>query len=390
VKEGVLFVGHEATRSGAPIALLHFLRWYKKNGGRPFSVLLCTGGEITGEFEAVAETWVAERSHWIPGGTRAQILRGLGMSGWAGRAEKNQIAKFAARRAPALVYVNSIASGRTVDLLQPTAPLVTHVHELAFSFQMIARLHRSELLPRTRQFVACANAVRDYLMREHGIAPERIETVYESIPVADVKAARTRMEVLGELAIPADAQIVISCGTASWRKGADLFVQLAQAVSRQRPNVYFLWVGSAITSWDEPQFHHDVRLAGLNDKVRFIGTVANPADYLATADVFALTSREDPYPLVCLEAAALGKPIVCFADAGGIPEFVEEDCGYTVPYLDVGAMAQRAIELLDSPERRCAMGEAARRKVAGRHDVSKAAPRIAEIIERTIAKAKGR
>ena len=98
-----------------------------------------------------------------------------------------------------------------------------------------------------------------------------------------------------------------------------------------------------------------------------------------------LTSREDPYPLVCLEAAAVAKPIVCFAGAGGMPEFVEEDCGFVVPYLDIMAMADRVGLLLDSLECRITMGAAARRKVTRRHDISRAAPRIMEVIERTIA-----
>jgi glycosyltransferase involved in cell wall biosynthesis len=133
------------------------------------------------------------------------------------------------------------------------------------------------------------------------------------------------------------------------------------------------------------QFEHDVRLAGLTEKVRYTGAVLKPADYLAAADVFVLTSREDPYPLVCLEAAALAKPIVCFAGAGGMPEFVEEDCGFVVPYLDIMAMADRVVPLLDSLECRVTMGSAARRKVMQRHDIGRAAPRIMEIIERTIA-----
>ncbi|MFZ0233456.1 MAG: glycosyltransferase, partial [Candidatus Acidiferrales bacterium] len=77
--------------------------------------------------------------------------------------------------------------------------------------------------------------------------------------------------------------------------------------------------------------------------------------------------------------------IVCFADAGGMPEFVERDCGFIVPYLDIVAMGDRVVCLLDSPDSRLTMGAAARRKVAQRHDVSATAPRIMEIIERTIA-----
>jgi glycosyltransferase involved in cell wall biosynthesis len=99
-----------------------------------------------------------------------------------------------------------------------------------------------------------------------------------------------------------------------------------------------------------------------------------------------LTSREDPYPVGCLEAAALEKPIVCFANAGGASEFLEEDCGFVVPYLDVPAMADRIVSLIDSADRRRTMGTAARRKVTERHDVSRAAPRIADIIKWTVVR----
>jgi glycosyltransferase involved in cell wall biosynthesis len=60
--------------------------------------------------------------------------------------------------------------------------------------------------------------------------------------------------------------------------------------------------------------------------------------YFAAFDVFALVSREDPFPVVCLEAASLGKPIVCFNSSDGEKEFVENDCGFVVPDLDIEIM----------------------------------------------------
>lgn len=393
MNDGILFVGHEASRSGAPMAQLHFLRWYKLHGKRRFRLLLGCGGPLVSDFEAVADTWALERSRWCPGGLRASSLRVVGLGKWAERAELRDLRKFANGFQPGLVYVNSIGSARPVGMLRPQCPVLTHIHELDTTGFLLfghASPWLDRLMRRTDHFIACSQAVRRTLVVGQHIAPERVDVVYESIPVKDVRAKRSRDEIFAELNVPANASLVIGCGTASWRKGADIFVQLARAVARERGPAYFVWVGGTLAVWEKFQFDHDVRLADLSDRVRFTGEVANPADYVAAADVFALTSREDPYPLVCLEAAALGKPIVCFADAGGIPEFVEEDCGYAVPYLDVSAMAQRVIELLDSPERRGAMGEAARRKVTERHDVSMAAPRIAEIIERTIAEANGR
>jgi glycosyltransferase involved in cell wall biosynthesis len=151
-------------------------------------------------------------------------------------------------------------------------------------------------------------------------------------------------------------------------------------VTRQRNCAYFAWIGDGAIA----EFEYDVRAAGLTRNVRLVGTVPNTADHIAAADVFVLTSREDPYPLVCLEAAALGKPIVCFAGAGGIPEFVEDDCGLIASYLDIIEMADRIVSLLDAPDRRRTIGEAAKRKVSQRHDINDTAPRIIEIMERTI------
>jgi hypothetical protein len=44
---------------------------------------------------------------------------------------------------------------------------------------------------------------------------------------------------------------------------------------------------------DPAQFEHDVRLACQCEKVCLTGIVPNPSDYLAAADVFLLTFRED-------------------------------------------------------------------------------------------------
>jgi glycosyltransferase involved in cell wall biosynthesis len=129
------------------------------------------------------------------------------------------------------------------------------------------------------------------------------------------------------------------------------------------------------------ELNHEVRGLGLEGRVHFIGPRSNPLEYIASFDVFALTSREDPYPLVCLEAATVGKPIVCFDGSGGEKEFVEDDCGFVVPYLDVEAMAEKVATLVDSPDLRHRFGAAAKRKVIERHDVSVAGSQICRVIE---------
>ena len=72
------------------------------------------------------------------------------------------------------------------------------------------------------------------------------------------------------------------------------------------------------------QFWLVCRKWGIAHVCHFVGEHRRPAELFCGCDVFALSSREEPMGLVALEAAMVGKPIVCFAEAGGMPDFVEE------------------------------------------------------------------
>ncbi len=98
-------------------------------------------------------------------------------------------------------------------------------------------------------------------------------------------------------------------------------------------------------------------------------------------DVFLLSSREDPYPLVVLEAALLQKPIICFESAGGAPELVESDAGMVVGYLDVVAASEAIITLVKDPVLRKQKGLNASQKVLSRHDTNHSIQKVLTIIE---------
>ncbi len=88
----------------------------------------------------------------------------------------------------------------------------------------------------------------------------------------------------------------------------------------------------------------------MKNKVFFLEHKPNPLDYYSAIDAFASVSREDSFPLVCLESASFAKPILCFEKAGGMAEFVENDCGFVVPFLDTGRFADKILELCENPE----------------------------------------
>ena len=101
---------------------------------------------------------------------------------------------------------------------------------------------------------------------------------------------------------------------------------------------------------------------GLDDMVEFIPPTPKPMEHFAGFDIFAMTSWEDPCPLVVLENMGLAKPVVCFAGGGGAPEVVG-DTGVIIPDFDPQAMARAIADLAADPQQRARLGALARQRV---------------------------
>jgi len=178
---------------------------------------------------------------------------------------------------------------------------------------------------------------------------------------------RTRKEAaraaLGErLGLAPGTKIVLAVGYADHRKGVDLFVACALEILTRRTDVDFIWVGH----WD-PAMHNAVetmlRDSPCKARIHFVGYEPDTAIYHAGADIFALTSREDPFPNVVLESFDAGVPIVAFSGTGGAASLVEQVGGLAVPAQDVAAFSAAISRLLDEPGLAATLGNAAQEHV---------------------------
>ena len=384
----ILFVSHDAGPTGAPFLLLHLLHWLKKNTKLQFKIVLKKAGLLEAQFAELAPVVVAERrSNSLP----VRVVERFGPQRLREMFDKTLLQRMLGSTRFALVYSNTLVNGALLQKLPDQGcPLITHAHELEY---MIERYTTPETLDytfrRTTRFIAGSGAVARNLVENHGIGGDSIEVVHEFIPVRGLDPLRqseSAGRVRASLGIPEGAFVVGAAGTVDWRKGYDLFIQLAIDMLRTTPqrDVYFVWVGGAARVI-AAEVGFDLRKLGLEQRIRFVGHQDNYLDYLAMFDALCLTSREDPFPLVVLECAALGKPVLCFADSGGASEFIEDDCGTIVPYLDIQAMAAGIVQLIDNPTLKRKLGLRGEAKVRERHDVEVVGPRILEIIERCIA-----
>jgi glycosyltransferase involved in cell wall biosynthesis len=272
------------------------------------------------------------------------------------------------------VYLNSAASGHIIEMTRHLGvPQLVHVHELEKSIQRwVGADKMSALQDHAHLFVAASGPVADNLHERYGISRQKLRVVDAFIRTTGIRDISVSEKRACKSALDLDpaVKMVLGCGTTDWRKGADLFVEVAAAIHRSDPTVQFVWVGGETEKGEIGKLKRLADSSGVGSKVKFVGEVSTPLPYMIAADVFLLSSREDPFPLVCLESADCGVPIICFAGAGGMADFVGSTCGGVAPYLDVPAMAQALSSLLGDEMKARTLGNQAKEKVRSQFDVS--------------------
>jgi glycosyltransferase involved in cell wall biosynthesis len=340
----VLFVSHKANRSGAPMVLLGIIRELKKQSALRIMVILMEDGPLAVEFRQLATTFL-----WAP---RSIRIPGL--------PDRNIIASFISRlitignglwilfriRKSGIVFLNTITNGHMHrKLLFLKAKIITYVHELEISIHALTNKKALDVvLQHTDLFLACSVAVKSNLVLNHQVAREKIEVVYSSIPEIkrEKELYRHDLDVLKvELNIPADAIVFGAVGENEWRKGFDLFSPLICLYFNLYPDstAHFVWMGIRKERWSYFDDMIDFNKYEIRSKTHFIEHSADYLRNMSLFDVHLLLSREDPFPLVVMDAASFGIPTICFLDGGGAPELIEDGAGICVPYGDLFRMA---------------------------------------------------
>ena len=380
--KSILFIGHDANRAGAQYLLLHLLTYLRETGVQT-GLVLGEGGPLLADYEQVTTVYRAFSPASAPTfGTR--VLAKLGM---AQSTTDQSISDRLSALIPTIqgesyecIVSNTIANGRLLRLLEPLGlPFAMYVHELETSIQIYTRpddLHYE--LSRVTHVFCGSEAVRQNLIQHHGLTIHntsvlnsliRTETLLPKLKAVDQQAVRQR------LGIPVPAVIVGGCGNAEWRKGVDLFLLLARQVLNSRTDVHFVWVGVPNAGEETRRLHYDLGRMNMADRVHLLPPGGDYLDYVACFDLFTLTSREDPYPLVILEAGLNHNPVLCFAGSGGSPDFVGTDTGCLIPYLDVSAMAEVLIRLSDDTDERARLGQVFFERAMA-HDVATLVPQL--------------
>ncbi len=264
-----------------------------------------------------------------------------------------------------VIYANTVATSSVFWLLkQLSKPIISHFHELPFSINLYSEKDElNEMLTISDSIIGCSNAVSSNLITNYTINPEKVTTIHSFV---DNEAILDKISKIDEhqlrlkFNIPANKKIIISCGNAEYRKGVDLFIEVASAFktnSNLKNEVVFVWVGIQKSGELYEKCLELIETNKIQDIVILIEQTPMAQELIGISTIFALTSREDPFPLVMLEAAVCSKPIVGFIESGGSAEFIEHDAGILIKDFDTLKMAAEIDFLLNNQEKSRMMGK---------------------------------
>lgn len=325
-KPRVLFVSHEATRTGAPMIILNILRHFHKSCDIQCETILHNGGHLVGDFKKLSEVDCVNVPRKASDELKKKVTR------WVAR-EKNNL--------PVIALCNSMES-RFIgeELARLHIPILYLVHELPSSyseedFQLVYQSSEKVIFP--------VHAVREAAEAKAPMPTGKGVVLPQGLLNPDfgkgVARDQARQQIRSELHLPEQAFVVLGCGTLDLRKGIDHFAHVARRIieSSSTPHpIHFVWVGEG-PRWMHSPYHYvtlDLERSPARQHVHFIGERANVEPYFFGSDVFLMSSRVDPFPCVIHEAMAAGLPVITFDKSGGAPEAVAGGAGAVIPYAD--------------------------------------------------------
>jgi glycosyltransferase involved in cell wall biosynthesis len=203
--------------------------------------------------------------------------------------------------------------------------------------------------------------------------------------VARVRIPAERMRQ--SLGVPPDRMLVVMVANLREWKGHSIVVAaLARMAPELRKRLHVAFVGAARPE-DEAYRRglvEELERTGAADVVSWLGERTDVPDVLAAADVALHASTfPEPFGLVLIEALALGKPLVA-ARRGGPLEIVTPQTGILFDPDDPLELIEALERLLEQPELRRAMGNAARKR-ANRYTAQRMSHEMEALWEELIA-----
>jgi glycogen synthase len=254
---------------------------------------------------------------------------------------RKQILDFKDRYRPDVAFVFSSRYGDFFHHLtqRPANPLVVSLHD----FHAAEKYRETALLGRhlrtANRVVACSAAVMNAACQHLPDLSSKAVVVRNALPMPSLEGMRRAIRRRSKL---------VFLGRLIPQKGVDVLIEAMALLLTDFPELQLEIAGGGA---GRDVIEGQVVALNLSHAVIFRGELprGDVAAFLFDADIVIVPSRLEPFGLVALEAAQVGRPVVASA-VGGLPEIVlEGETGILVPPEDPRELAAAIGTLLKSP-----------------------------------------
>ncbi|WP_229770527.1 glycosyltransferase [Halorhabdus sp. CBA1104] len=210
----------------------------------------------------------------------------------------------------------------------------------------LARSGAWALYPLADDVVAVSEGVRDDLVANTRLDSTDISVIYNPVDVESIRELATQ-PVYHRWFSDDSLDVVLAGGRHEPQKGFDTLLKAFSRISEEDVRLVLFGTGPETESLQA----HAAALE-IDDHVSFPGFVENPFVFMASADVFVLSSEYEGFGLVLIEALACGCPVVSTDCESGPAEILEGGTyGPLVPVGDENALAEAiGATLADAPD----------------------------------------
>lgn len=326
LEKKILLIGHNSDKQGAAV-LLEYIAAECVRQGWQVEILVRNPGDMIQRYSKICKTtcFVGKRDF-------KRIVRNRNKKGF-----RNAIC-------------NTTVNGDLVEILKNMGFKVeTLVHELPQAIKKlkiedrackIGLLSDRVVFPSTfvyEKFKEFSD-VKNVLIKPQGLY---LTDKYESNYKQSYQELNEELNIKGK-------KIVINVATGEMRKGFDIFLQVAKNLKEEK-DILFIWIGSI----NKQIYEKVIENEKLDNLITYgyVDDVKKLMQFYDCANILLLTSREEPFGSIVLEAFHSGTPVIGFENAGGfVDTVIPGETGELVEYENVDKLQTKLLELLNESD----------------------------------------
>lgn len=205
--------------------------------------------------------------------------------------------------------------------------------------------------------------------------PKYYGTIYNLIEIVKDDDVDWRKK----LGINSNDIVIVSTGRVTKEKGFDVFWKMVQNIGHTS-NIKYVVAGDGHY---KEEWQLEIKKKQYEKEVFLVGYQKNIYPLLKISDAFVICTKHETLCISLLEAAMSRLPLIA-TNVGGIPEIIDDTCGFLVHLNDVESFSNVVKKLVDSASLRKKMGDNAYDKVSEKFDRLKIENQLDYIFSKTV------